>query len=138
MRFVLLFQKLSTRPSFCSSSGIVSPCATTEKTTTPNGAIRISSWSVKDVVEAPHQEGALVHPLLDGAERGARRSHGAGRGCLAWPSVGRRTVGRQPLDGENDDAHGHEKGARNLSLLGHQDEGEYDQYRTDDPLDPLM
>ena len=56
MRFVLLFQKLSTRLSFCSSSGNVSPCATTEKTTTPNGAIRISSWSVKDVVEAPRQE----------------------------------------------------------------------------------
>jgi hypothetical protein len=68
MRFVLLFQKLSTRLSFCSSSGNVSPCATTEKTTTSNGAIRISSWSVKDVVEAPHQEGAVVHPLLDGAE----------------------------------------------------------------------
>jgi hypothetical protein len=64
MRFVLLFQNPSTRPSFCSSSG----CATTEKTTAPNGAIRISSWSAKDVVEAPHQEGALVHPLLDGAE----------------------------------------------------------------------
>ena len=51
---------------------------------------------------------------------------------------GRRTVGRQPLDGENDDAHGHEKGARNLSLLGHQDEGENDQYRTDNPLNPLV
>jgi hypothetical protein len=25
---------------------------------------------------------------------------------------GRRTVGRQPLDGENDDAHGHEEGTR--------------------------
>jgi hypothetical protein len=44
------------------------PLRTTEKTTTPNGAIRISSCSVKDVVAALHQEGALVHPLLDGAE----------------------------------------------------------------------
>ena len=34
----------------------------------------------------------------------------------------RRTVGRQALDGENDDAHGHEERVRNLSLLGHRDE----------------
>ena len=79
----------------------------------------------------------LAHPCLM-VPKGCSNAHGAGRGCPAWPSVGRRTVGRQPLDGENDDAHGHEEGARNLSLLGHQDEGEYDQYRTDDPLNPLV
>jgi hypothetical protein len=33
--------------SLRSSSGIVSPCTTTEKTTTPNVTIRISSWSAK-------------------------------------------------------------------------------------------
>jgi hypothetical protein len=51
----------------------------------------------------------------------------------------RRVGGRQPLDGENDDAHGHEETARRFGhQFGHQDEGENDQYRTDNTLDPLV
>jgi hypothetical protein len=37
---------------------------------------------------------------------------------------GHRAVGRQPLDRENYDAHGHEEGTRRC--LGHRDEGEND------------
>src|SRR5208283_2045517 len=49
-----------------------------------------------------------------------------------------RTVGRQPLDGENNYAHDPEEDLRILRRPVQWDERQNDQYRTDSPLDPIV
>ena len=51
---------------------------------------------------------------------------------------GYRTVGRQPLDGENDYAHDPEEDPRILRRPVQWEERQNDQYWTDNPLNPLV
>jgi AAA domain len=103
----------------------------------PIRRLKVWYWNLEDSMEEIERRfhAIFLHYGIKREEIEGQLFVNSGRDKASLFGCGRRTVGRQPLDGENDDAHGHEEGARRF---GHRDEGENDQYRTDNTLNPLV